>query len=213
MITAPLVFALGYVAGARYFGERMSEWRNLTDENNRLRETVSEQGQQVANLELADRVNKMAEEKLRQQLAALQTEQVDLENDLNLYRNLVEDDSDPVGFTLESFSVRKGDQPNRFVYDMVLRRKDVLSQAVDFAVSLELKGELHGIPFSAGYKEVDPNVNSDVVSVSIKYFRVIQGVLELPDHFSPANVVISIYQEGKADSLLIKEFPWRIGES
>jgi hypothetical protein len=207
---AVVMFSVGFLAGGRYFGEKMAKWREVRTENKALVTTLEEREQHIVNLEMADNVNRLAEEKLRQQLTELQTEQVKLEGELYLYKGLAEDEEAKVGLNLESLTIRPGEAPDRFRYDMVVRRTEVLSKTVDVALSLKIEGQLHGIPFSVAYREADPEVKDDRVSVSFKYFKLLQGEFVLPEHFVPERVEVSLYESGRADSLVIKEIPWKV---
>ncbi len=169
----------------------------------------AQQQQALVNLEMADRVNKLAQEKLRRRVNELQTERVRLESELYVYKKLLEDDGAKAGLSLESLLIRRVEgEDRRFTYDIVLSRTSDLDQSIEVRLSAHIEGKLHGIRYSLPFKDADPDLHEDSLAVSFRYFKVVKGTLELPEHFEPATAVLSVYEPGQADSLMIQEIPW-----
>ena len=200
---------LGFVLSYQYHGARLETAADRLALLSRLEEEHAAQQQQLVNLETADRINKLAEEKLRQRLNEMQTERIKLESELYVYKKLLEDDETDTGLSLESLLIRgvEGDE-RRFSYDIVLRRTAALEQSVEARLSVDIEGELHGIPYSLPLKEADPALHEDALALSLRYFKVVKGELVLPEHFEPRTVIMSVYEAGRADSLVIKEMAW-----
>jgi ribosomal protein L29 len=203
----------GFLMGSHLFQAAMADYRLVKLQLAEAKTLLAEKEQQLINLDIADKVNKLSQEKLRSTVTELKTQQVKLEGELFLYKNLVEDDQADMGLNLETVTLRPVQgQPERFHYQVVVRRKATLSQTTDAFLTISVEGRMQGVPGSLMLKEVDSEIDDDVVDIRFKYFKVLQGQIELPARFEPERLVITLYEEGRADSLVIKEVPWRLAE-
>lgn len=199
----------GFLAGSHDFIALMRNSGALKDRNNELEKDMEECQQAAVNLEVADKVNKLAQEKLRQRVNELQNERVNMESELYVYKKLAENDDSEIGLNIESLTIRKSEaKENHFYYEMLLRRKPASSKSVEATVSLKIEGRLDGAPHSVSFREADPELNQDALSVNFKYFKVIKGAFILPERFHPEIIVTSLYETGQEDSLAIKEISW-----
>ena len=200
----------GFLLGSQFLSERMATAEERRVALKKLQAQYEAQQQQLINLEMADKVNKLTQEKLRERVAELQTERMNLENELFVYKKLAEDDEAEIGLNLESLTLRpqEGGDGRTFAYEILLRRKAGLDKSIEATLSLNVEGLLLGIPDTLSFEQVDPELRDESVSVTFKYFRVVKGQFVLPEHFEPRTIVLSLYETGRADSLIIKEFPW-----
>jgi len=166
--------------------------------------------QELANLQIADKVNRLTQENLREKVSELQTALVKLEGEVYLYKNLVEDDEAELGLNLESLTLYPALDENTYNYRIVVRRKAALSQTISASLSLTIEGSVEGVPHSLAFNEADPQVSDHAVAIRFKYFKVLQGKFVLPEKFVPEKVVLSLYEQGKTGSLVIRELPWRV---
>ena len=201
---------IGFGLGSQFYSSSMDSMRQKVKAHAALVADHEAQQQQLVNLEMADQVNRLAQEKLRQRVTELQTERVKVETDLYVYKKLLEDDETEAGLSLESLLIREVEGESReFNYDIVLRRKEASSQSIEATLSVEIEGQLHGIPFAVSFREADPELSEESLSVTFKYFKIVKGKFVLPEFFEPSNVVLSLYEKGHADSLVIKEIHWQ----
>jgi len=203
---------LGFAFGGRIFGDAMLDYRRMEKQLADAQALLEQRDQELVNLTIADKVNQLTQEKLREKVTELRTELVSLEGELYLYKNLVDDDEGQLGLSLESISLRKTGDDNSVLYQIVVRRKEVLSQTIDATLSVSIEGTLLKIPDTISLSEADPGADEDSISFRFKYFKVIEGTFELPEHFVPEKLVLSLYETGRPNSLVIKEYPWRLSE-
>ncbi|MCK9503380.1 MAG: hypothetical protein M0Q95_04255 [Porticoccaceae bacterium] len=203
---------LGFAFGGRIFSDAMLDYRRMEKQLADTETLLNQRDQELANLTIADKVNQLTQEKLREKVTELRTELVSLEGELYLYKNLVEDDEGQLGLSLENITLRKTGDDNSFLYQIVVRRKEVLSQTIDATLALSIEGSLLKIPDTIAFSEADPAMDEDNISFRFKYFKVIQGTFVLPEHFVPEKLVVSLYETGRPNSLVIKEYPWRVSE-
>jgi len=200
----------GFVLGSRIYSEAMADYRAMERTLRENRALLEAKDQELANLQIADKVNRLTQENLREKVSDLQTALVKLEGEVYLYKNLVEDDEAELGLNLESLTLYPALDENAYNYRIVVRRKAVLGQTIDASLSLTIEGNVAGAPHSLAFNEADPHINEHSVAIRFKYFKVLQGTFVLPDGFVPEKVVLSLYEQGKTGSLVIRELPWRV---
>lgn len=204
---------VGFFLGSRYYSEVMESYRENKKAIKAYKKQIADQDQRLVNLEIADKVNRLTQERLRLTVTELKTQQVKLEGELFLYKNLIVDDEVDIGLNLESVYLRPVEgADNTFSYQIVVRRKAALSQTTEVSLSLTIEGKMLGIKDSLELQEVDPEIHEDVLAIRFKYFRVLSGQMVLPEHFEPEQLVVTLFEPGKADSLTIKEIPWRLSQ-
>lgn len=202
----------GFVIGGRFYSDAMVDYRRILDSLEERDAELAERRQQMVNLDIADKVNRLTQERLREKVTELQTRLVELEGEVYLYKNLVEDDDGDIGLNLESLTLYRTLEPGTFQYRIVVRRKAALSQSIEVSLSLSIEGKMLGAPFSLPFHGADPSVEEDTLAIRFKYFKVLQGVFMLPEGFEAEKVVLSMYESGRAESLVIKELPWKVSE-
>lgn len=202
----------GFIVGGRFYSQAMVNYRSLESSLEEREAELSESRQEIVNLQIADKVNRLTQERLREKVTELQTNLVELEGEVYLYKNLVEDDDGDIGLNLESLTLYSTLEPGTFQYRIVVRRKAALSQAIEVSLSLSIEGKMLGAPFSLPFHGADPSVEEDTLAIRFKYFKVLQGTFVLPEGFLAEKVVLSMYESGRADSLVIKELPWKVSE-
>ena len=79
----------GFVVGSRYFSDVLQTHRENKKALKQYKHRVAEQDQRLVNLEIADKVNRLTQEKLRLTVTELKTQQIKLEGELFLYKNLI----------------------------------------------------------------------------------------------------------------------------
>lgn len=203
---------VGFTLGSRIYTEAMQEFRALERTLAERSAELETRNQELVNLQIADKVNRLTQENLRGKVSELQTALVKLEGEVYLYKNLVEDDEAEVGLNLESLTLYRTLEENAYSYRIVVRRKAALSQTVDASLSLSIEGRLAGIPHSLPFNEADTSLKEDSMAIRFKYFKVLQGTFVLPEHFVPETVVLSLYEPRTTGSLVIRELPWRASD-
>ena len=74
-------------------------------------------------------------------------------------------------------------------------------------VDVEIRGQASGAKKSIRLAEVAEPESGDLV-FNFKHFRRIEGVLQLPDNFSPEEVRVAVYEEGRKKSSFNRTYNW-----
>ena len=59
---------------------------------------------------------------------------------------------------------------------------------------------------------LDEQVDTMPLKLEFKYFSIQQGIMELPDGFEPANVVVSLRYTWEKKVVLTQDFVWKYEE-
>ncbi len=215
LVAVVVVFLLSlsaYLAGARYFGAAMDAYREAERELASHREEVSRLRQELVNREVAEQVDSASLEAMRQLVAELQSQIARKEEELGLYRTLLDDHEEPTGLQVDSLTLRRAPGADSFQYRIVVRRRAHLSESVDVSVSLSIDGQRQGELASIPFNEADLTLNSDALSIRFRYFKVLRGTFVLPADFVPAKVVLTVMEENDPGTLRIVDFPWQLTE-
>lgn len=201
---------IAYGLGSRQFAATTERYRAQQAELAAAREEIARLRQDLVNREVADRVDTASLEEMRQQLVGLQAALSRQEGELELYRNLLDDQEDATGLQVEGLTLRRAPGLDSFQYRIVVRRRASHSESVDVAVSLSIDGQRGGEPASIPFNEADLSMPGDALSIRFKYFKVLRGTFVLPADFVPSKVVLSVLEKGNPSSLRIVEFPWQV---
>lgn len=204
-----LVFVVGWFLGGHFFEKEMIEKRLLVDNVARLTIAEEELRQQVVNAEIAGEVDSAALEEVRKTVASLEGRLAEGEKELDLYRNLMSDDSVPKGLLIRELILRA--LPDGGVaYRLVVQQKTSSLQAVKVRVDISVEGELAGESATLSLDALDSKVESLPLSMTFKYFEVSQGVMILPEDFVPHLVHVSLWRVGQKSKKTQRLFGWRL---
>jgi hypothetical protein len=210
LILMVLLLATTYLAGSRHFSTNITAWRAEREALVEMREEVAKLRQQLVNREVAEQVDGASLEAMRQLVADLQAQLARREEELSLYRNLLDDQEDSSGLQVDSLTLRETPGVDSFQYRIVVRRRDNLNESVDVSVSLTIDGQRRGEPVSIPFNEADLSLQSDALSIRFKYFKVLRGTFVLPEDFVPAKVVLTVMEKNDPSTLRIVDFPWDV---
>lgn len=198
----------GFLAGSRYYERAMVERRKEAEALAAASEALKTLEQEKVNLELADTVNRVTLEQLRNQVVDLQQTVSTQREELALFRSLTRDSVDMSELSVDSLDLRRTEEAHTFDYRIVVRGNGSQGDVIDASVTLAIEGMLDGEPYSVPFNEADLSLKGEGVAVRFKYFKVLRGSFVLPEGFEPEKVVLSVIEKGDASSLRISEFPW-----
>lgn len=202
-----------YLAGGRYYGAAMEAYRAQQQDLLAAQDEMARLRQDLVNREMADKVDSVSLEEMRQEVAGLQSALALQESELNLYRHLLDEYDEPSGLHVDGLTLRRAPGLDSFQYRIVVRRRANLNESADVSVSLSIDGQRQGEPASIPFNEADLSMQGDGLSIRFRYFKVLRGTFVLPADFVPSKVVLSVLEKNDPSSLRIVEFPWQVTES
>lgn len=206
-----LTFVLALLVG-RYWGgyestaiiaEKVRLEENLLD----VKEDLKLRKEQLSSILLSSEVDTVALENTRQQMVILQRQIYARDEDLKLYRDLLQDTDSPSGLSVGDFSLTQLDD-GRIKYRWVARQKAPKMKLLSVFADIRVLGMSKGDKITLGLSEVDEQVEKMPLKLEFKYFFIGQGIMQLPDSFDPASVKISLRYTWDKEIAITQDFVW-----
>lgn len=207
-----LLFALGLMLGMQLFGTAMMEKRQQQRELVSLYKEVASLEQRLTNAELANRVDLVALEEVRQLVTSLQTQLAVDKEELGLYRNLFQAGGSENGLSVSDLMLRQSPDQQGIVYRLVVQQKENKLRRIKVNINITLKGSQNGEEQSFGVELLDSQIDSPPIKVEFKYFHIIEGVMDLPPGFVPTELVAEVWKKGANNSRVERSFDWQIDQ-
>ena len=184
------------------------ERRDLLGKVARLEAENAQLGANVAELEMARKLDREAYGQVERTLGELQSQLSRQGDDLAFYRSIVSPEDGVQGLRIQRFVVRPGTGPREYVVDVTLiqalRQDSLLSGTLQVVV----QGMAGGRP--ARYT-LDQLGGSGRNSFSFRYFQTLERSITLPPDFQPYDVEVRA-QAGRGTPVR-RSFPWQVRDA
>lgn len=203
VVVACSTFYLGYRYGVRLSGA-------TPDEVARLRQTVSMYAAQ--SLAMRDQASiarhdqeivLAATEQLRQQNKNLLSSISGLEEQVSLYKRILNPRQSSQGISIEQFELHTTQRPGRFAYKLMLTQGHSTGSRLDGKVEAVVEGSMGGKP-SRLKMPVGEN------TFSMEYFANLVGEWQLPAGFVPERINITVSLNGRHGEHVERKFKWEV---
>lgn len=221
---APRLPAVALVLAVAAAGLLLGHWWGRVEsiphepDRGKLRRQLAAERQRSAHLEqelvnrtLAAEVDWRAMAQIRQLVTELDERIAAQDEELNLYRLLLQPDNGVKGLHIEHWRATPTAEPGTYGYRLVVRQNVDLRESLEVSLKVVLLGETAGQPVTFTLAELDEGVDREVVPLSFRYFKFFDGRLTLPEGFVPREVEISVWPRGKKDELRVRRFAWSTG--
>ncbi len=196
-----VVFVSGFLLGSRYFSVEMTRERSRVAQLEEQRLQLDNQAAELVRLRATHNVESKALESLRQTIAGLDEQlSVQLE-ELMLYSKLLKTDASEDGLHIHNTNIKPGESPQSYVYSFVIRQQASVLNTISVVYSVEVNGQSkledkeNNETVTYMLDDLDEAVDTSASKIKLKYFRVIEGVIKLPEGFTPQNLIISAWPE------------------
>ncbi len=204
-----LLGVVGYLffaqtSGGRNAGEVVELRQTVSD----LREKNQALREQLAKAVRSSEIDSSAGKELMGTLALREKELLDLREELNFYKSMVESakGDGPSTISIRSFSVVTTDADRIFHYKLVLARVDGKGKPVKGQVQLRLQGRKNGE--SATLEWRDLSSGSEAPKFRFQFFQRLEGALEIPKGFEPEHILVKVMPSGKKQQSVQQSFSW-----
>ncbi|HDP89066.1 MAG TPA: hypothetical protein ENN42_03795 [Thioalkalivibrio sp.] len=184
------LYQYGYLKSgydARGADERLSILRERVDYLEGLNLQLT---QQVARLERTRDIEAEATTQVSTALTAMETEMLELREELAFYRSIVSPSKMEPGLHVQRFELERGDSEGQYHYKLVLTLVRGNNRVARGTVAMEVTGIADGQPRTLKLAEMDPGAKE--LNFSFKYFQSIEGTLMLPAGFQPRKLGIRV---------------------
>lgn len=211
------VFAV-LMAGAFFFG-KSSERQILKDEMHekarleiaadKLATSVTYLQQQLSRVELNLQVDSAALESTRQEMIILQKSIYLRDEELKLYRELLQDGSQPNGLSVADLKFNRL-ADGRISYRWVARQKTEKMKTLSVSANFWVSGLLDGKETRLTLAELDPEIAQLPLKMEFKYFSISRGVMTLPDNFEPRQVRVTLRYPWMEKTQFDQKYDWQV---
>lgn len=147
---------------------------------------------------------------LLESIKQLQQEKLQLEGELQFYRNIMAPELSQKGLTIAKFELSQASSADSSIFKLVLTQAGKQDQFIKGNVELELSGKLNGLPKTFKFSELGTFKPSHF-KFQFRYFQNIEGEIELPQGFIAEQIMISATTRGlKKNQIAIKKVDWNI---
>jgi len=147
--------------------------------------------QQVASLELSGQVDREAANRLREELAKLQSEHLELKAELSLLESVTSGKTPETQLRVSQFSVTKLEQPGQFKYGLTVTIVPEQNEPVTASIRIALSGKRGDEKQELDLLELAGHKGGKR-SIRFKQLHMIEEEFTLPDGFDPELVKIDI---------------------
>ena len=168
--------------------------------------------EEKAVLKRAAQIERQAYNELDTTLKALQSEILELKEELAFYRGIVSPRDASRGLRLQKFTFEENGHSRTFRYKVVLSQVLKNDRVARGKVQLKFEGLLKGEPKVLGLREVTEKRIKEL-DYKFKYFQNIEGNVEIPEGFSASRIVLRIFPRGRQKDMIEKTFDWPKQES
>ncbi len=200
---------LGMLVGSSYFEPAMVEKRRLAETASWQEQRLNALNEELARVKSAADIDKRSLRQVQRSLVELQSALTDSEEELWLYRHLLQErvgEEEPFGSTVK---LTAGSAAGTIGYKLLIYQNGGKKhKRVKIGYMLAVKGEQGGekqvFPVEAGGKDVGAR------TAEFKYFHLEEGSFMLPDGFAPDTVEVRIWRDKDVASAATQTIPWRL---
>lgn len=178
----------------------------LEAENDKLR-------QQIANLDMAAKVDAQAHEDIRKQTVELKATIAELEHDIDVYRGIMPaaQSNNPQGISLGAFSLTGAGGVRGYKYKLIVRQLSANKESFNGSLSFTVVGEKGGKQQRIPLEQISEQVADARIPLSFKYFQTVEGDLILPEDFQPERIEVSLVSSDRKKSTQVeRQLPWTV---
>jgi outer membrane murein-binding lipoprotein Lpp len=214
-----LAFSLigAYLAGSWYVSGQLNE---ALAENVQLEQDLSEKStavvtlnQRVSVLEEGSKLDKQANDAVRESVKEFRDRIAELEKEVAFYKNIMAPAGSNTGLHIEKLELSTSSEERQFKFKVVLTQLEKNQNYISGHAAINFVGELNGEKKIYSLRELSEEVKDLGVKFRFRYFQNITGNIQLPAEFSPEAVQVILQTKGKKAVRVEKVFDWIMGES
>jgi hypothetical protein len=219
-----LLYVLGlfsivaFIAVAYRLGKEQAEtdWQNAVTGRDQLEQAHAEALGEITRLKSSleferarsDRelqINQQAFEDISETLLTTSHEIADLKEDLRFYESVIQTEGQGQGLQIRALSISATESPDRYGYSLIIVNGSYGKKKKKGSVKIELHGINKG---NAEMISVKNEKGKNSIPLFFKYFQKLDGILELPDHFQPRRIKVSVKMRGAKSDNVDKWYDW-----
>jgi hypothetical protein len=134
-----------------------------------------------------------------------------MEKELNLLRGIVETGVKSEGLYIQGFRLDRGDLPASYRFRFTVTQALKSAGAAVGWITLSLEGEQGGEARELTLKELTGE-QDDKLKMRFRHFQDVDGLIEIPEGFSPQQVVVEINPTNNRLPKVNERFDWQVAD-
>ena len=183
----------------------------LVVNNIELETQLDEKAGELSRVALSAEVDMAALENSRQEMIGLQRQIYQRDEELKLYRELLQDNNQPNGLSVSGLNL-VALEDGRIRYLWVARQKTVKMKTLSVYAQMWVIGRQGQEEVSLSLADLDEQVQRLPLKLEFKYFSINQGILNLPEGFEPEKVRVTLRYTWMDKAQSDQKFDWEIEE-
>ena len=214
LIVAVILYGValaGFFYGNKTYSDNQIYIAELEAGIDELTEGLVQKQTALAALQLTAQVDAAALEQTRQQMLDMQRQIYRREQELKLYREMLQDNTKTIGLKVGDIHIEQvGDR--QFQYDWVAQQKNHEAKNLRINANIWVLGSQHGQSISLPLNEIDAEVDDLPIQLKMKYFSINRGIMTLPEGFSPQQIRVTLRYPWTEKPQFDKKLPWIVEE-
>ena len=183
-------------------------------ERNTLQSRIQEQAQEITQLTQQNEIltqgkeiDRLAYTEIDRSLADLQSENMELKEEIAFYRGIVGSAEEERGLQIRNFKVVKNGGGESYRYRLILTQFVRNNRFISGNISLSVSGVYDGVEKQLVEEEF-VRQDKDDMKFRFKYFQELQGEIVFPDGFVPLKITLNIIPQDKSHKPIETTFNW-----
>ena len=216
-LVVAVILLLAAVASAGFFyGDKTAAndrkyIEDLEISYDQLSEKLAASRQALVAVELTAKVDAAALEQTRQQMLDMQKQIYRREQELTLYREMLQDNSGSTGLSVSDFHIEKAGE-GLFQYDWVAIQKTHEAKKLRVNANIWVIGKQDGQVKTLPLNEIDADIDDLPIQLKLRYFSINRGLVRLPEGFNPEFVKVTLRYPWIEKPQFDKKFVWQVQE-
>lgn len=205
------LLVVGKLWGTALSNQQLAEMLRLEEKTVELQAQLDDKSAELSRVALSAEVDMAALEKSRQEMIGLQQKIYQRDEELELYRELLQDNNQPNGLSVSDLNLSVLED-GRIRYRWVARQKTAKMKTLSVYADMWVIGRQGGEEVTLSLADIDDEVNRLPLKREFKYFSIIQGILKLPEDFEPEKVRVALRYTWMDKFQSDQKFDWKIEE-
>ena len=205
------LLVVGKLWGTALSNQQLAEMLRLEEKTVELQAQLDDKSAELSRVALSAEVDMAALEKSRQEMIGLQQQIYQRDEELELYRELLQDNNQPNGLSVSDLNLSVLED-GRIRYRWVARQKTAKMKTLSVYADMWVIGRQGEEEVTLSLADIDDEVKLLPLKREFKYFSIIQGILKLPEDFEPEKVRVALRYTWMDKFQSDQKFDWKIEE-
>lgn len=167
---------------------------------------IIESNRQATMLERNSRIDDDASGQLKETLAQVQSEALELKKELSFYKSIVSPEQGGRSLAIQTIQLKKNEDGG-YSYKIMVSQRGRNDQLARGSIDVSIEGVDKGQPVVLALSDVSTNVKKPM-KFGFKYFQNFEGVMTLPVAFQPDSLHVKVKPSTSKIKTVDEQFAW-----